>query len=112
MSALLTGRAAAADRQLAAATSHLAALRRLRVIVPTAVLMAAVGVGLVATSVHLALPLVWWVLFAGALPAAAWWILEAACRSQRRAALRAEAIRDGAWGAAARAGAHLSLVDG
>lgn len=112
MSALLTGRAAAADRQLAAAMSHLAALRRLRVIVPTAVLAAAVGVGVVAAAMHLLLPLAWWALFAGALPAAAWWILEAACRSQRRAALRAEAVREGAWAAATRAGAHLSVVDG
>jgi hypothetical protein len=111
MSALLRVQAAAADRQLAAASQQLASLRRLRAIVPVTILGTAGVVGVIAATEHLLLPVMWWVVFTCALPAIAWWILEAASRSQRRAVLRAHAIRDGAWAAAARRRLHLTSVN-
>jgi hypothetical protein len=112
LTGLLAGRAAAAEHQHTTAASHLATLRSLRVIVPVSVLAAATAVAGLFSVEHMPVPVIWWVVFGGALPAAAWWILEAACRSQHRAVLRAAVIRDAAWAAAARRREHLTAVDG
>jgi hypothetical protein len=112
MSSLLAGRASAADRQHHTVAAQLQSLRRVRILIPVTVLAAATIVGGVAAAGHMPVPVLWWALFAVGLPAVSWWILEAACRSQHRAVLRAAAIRDAAWAAAARRREHLTAVDG
>ncbi len=94
------------------ALAQMQSLNRLRVTVPACALALLVAIGVALTAAGVNIPPTWWALFAAALPASAWWILEAACRSQRRAVLRAEALHDAAWAAAARQRAHLELIAG
>lgn len=96
MSALLTGYAMAATRQHTAASRQLATLRRHRGVVPVTVMVVAAAVGVLFALTYLPMPTMWWVMFAAVIPAGLWWKFEAQCRTQRRAVLRADAIRDAA----------------